>query len=112
MGLGEGKETMVGNKALGSPLSGATEKPYLVEEAVSYNELDYVSVSSGSTVGVCCRAGLLGPLTLRAAERGLSPATAPGIGHPLISETLLYMMLRIRIELEDTSSAVFLTTTP
>lgn len=24
---------------------GATEKPYLVEEAVSYNELDYVSVS-------------------------------------------------------------------
>lgn len=30
---------------IGSPLSGATEKPYLVEEAVSYNELDYVSVS-------------------------------------------------------------------
>lgn len=30
---------------IGSPLAGATEKPYLVEEAVSYNELDYVSVS-------------------------------------------------------------------
>ena len=25
--------------------SGAAEKPYMVEEAVSYNELDYVSVS-------------------------------------------------------------------
>lgn len=99
MGPGEGKEAVEGNKALGSPLSGAAEKPYLVEEAVSYNELDYVSVSSGSAVGVCCRAGLLGPLTLRAAERGLSPATAPGVGHPVISEKLLYMMLRIRIKL-------------
>lgn len=29
-----------------SPLSaGAAEKPYTVEEAVSYNELDYLSVS-------------------------------------------------------------------
>lgn len=26
---------------------GAAEKPYLVEETVSYNELDYISVSPG-----------------------------------------------------------------
>lgn len=26
---------------------GAAEKPYMVEEAVSYNELDYISVSAG-----------------------------------------------------------------
>ncbi|XP_027964034.1 pleckstrin homology domain-containing family M member 2 isoform X2 [Eumetopias jubatus] len=34
---------------------GATEKPYLVEEAVSYNELDYVSVGLGQqTVKLVC----------------------------------------------------------
>lgn len=94
-------------------LSGATEKPYLVEEAVSYNELDYVSVSSVPSVGVCCRAGLPEPLTLRAAEQGLSPVTASGVGHQLICEQLLYMILRIRTKLKDaTSSAVFLTTLP
>lgn len=27
-------------------LPGAAEKPYMVEEAVSYNELDYISVSA------------------------------------------------------------------
>ena len=27
------------------PSTGAAEKPYFVEEAVSYNELDYISVS-------------------------------------------------------------------
>ncbi|XP_012577537.1 PREDICTED: pleckstrin homology domain-containing family M member 2 [Condylura cristata] len=36
-------------------LSGATEKPYLVEEAVSYNELDYVSVGlDQQTVRLVC----------------------------------------------------------
>lgn len=34
---------------------GATEKPYLVEEAVSYNELDYVSVGlDQQTVKLVC----------------------------------------------------------
>lgn len=93
--------------------SGATEKPYLVEEAVSYNELDYVSVSSVPAVGVCYRAGLPEPLTLRAAEQGLSPVTASGVGHQLIHEQLLYMILRIRAKLEDAAlSAVFLTAPP
>lgn len=52
-------------------LSGATEKPYLVEEAVSYNELDYVSVSPGSAA-VCCR-----PSHTQSRAR---PASAPGLG--------------------------------
>ncbi|ETE66128.1 Pleckstrin-likey domain-containing family M member 2, partial [Ophiophagus hannah] len=30
---------------------GAAEKPYMVEEAVSYNELDYISVSCGGPLG-------------------------------------------------------------
>lgn len=30
---------------------GAAEKPYMVEEAVSYNELDYISVSAGGEQG-------------------------------------------------------------
>lgn len=30
---------------------GAAEKPYMVEEAVSYNELDYISVSQGGHPG-------------------------------------------------------------
>lgn len=51
-GAGGGEEASQGNRHFRSPLSGATEKPYLVEEAVSYNELDYVSVSPASAVGV------------------------------------------------------------
>lgn len=47
-----GNRDHCGSYALGS-LSGATEKPYLVEEAISYNELDYVSVSS-ALQRVCC----------------------------------------------------------
>lgn len=53
---GGGREAAVGSKH-GHFLSGATEKPYLVEEAVSYNELDYVSVSPGFAAAACCRPG-------------------------------------------------------
>lgn len=59
-----------GLAGLTAPLwAGAAEKPYLVEEAVSYNELDYVSVSGGwalrPDLPACLAAeflGLQGPL--------------------------------------------------
>lgn len=39
---------------------GAAEKPYMVEEAVSYNELDYISVSCGGLLGGVGRWGCAG----------------------------------------------------
>lgn len=74
----QGERDPCGSQALGSSLSGAAEKPYLVEEAVSYNELDYVSVSAGSAVGIHRGTGLLGhppaELQSEACPRRASPS--------------------------------------
>lgn len=86
-GAGGGKRGHCESQALGSPLSGAAEKPYLVEEAVSYNELDYVSVSAGSAVGTYPRPGLLG---LPPACPRLGP-TAPGLGPQLLSQSSVHV---------------------
>lgn len=72
MGQGREKEATGGNRHW-CLLSGAAEKPYLVEEAVSYNELDYVSVSPGSALGVCYRAG---QPALKATEQPLGWASS------------------------------------
>lgn len=61
---------------------GAAEKPYMVEEAVSYNELDYISVSP---------AGAGGPGEAEAS--GESALTYPGVKVPGASQWGVFVSL-------------------
>lgn len=58
---------------------GAAEKPYMVEEAVSYNELDYISVSAAWVRSALLEGAGVGGLVLTSPATGVSGASWWGV---------------------------------